>query len=349
VLPAATATTVSWVLCQLGAFETARQSDAYWLMRYSPLPSSDMFVAFVDLKDALKHTWMFGVDNAYDQPQWALIYLLQGSLMIIGALVLTVNMASRWRMIVLGLLGVWSFDLTRVMGDPWTGGTCFMGIILAEASMTSLAMKLSTVSKILSPVLVVFALIIMSFTDSFPDKAPWNSALLDFGLQYFPTTGLDGTARMYGFLGGALLIFSIIISPHSRWLLSRRPLQWLGKVSFAIYLLHGMVLRSVFSWVLFAGAEKAEFREQEDNGLWQSHYRYPVPGGVHCAFATVVALAVTFIASQVWNMKVEPLFGKVTAMLESLMTGKSGIDDLLSINSGKSLSEMESLLPIRQD
>ena len=347
-LPATTATIISWVLCQLGAFETARQSDAYWLNTYSPLPSANIFKAVLDLKDALKHTWMFAIDNVYDQPQWALIYLLQGSLMIISALLLTVNMAPFWRTGSLIMLSYWSLDLSRVMGDPWTGATCFSGIMLAELTQTSLPQKVSAVSKILAPPLAIFSLLLMSFTDNSPDKAPWNSALYDFGLKYLPGDTSGALARTYGSIGGALLIVSIIVSPYFRWILSRKPLQWLGKVSFAIYLLHGMVLRSVFAWVLFVGAEKVEIREMDADQTWRAHYRFPIPGGLRCGVATIIAFLVIFGASQVWNTKIEPLFGKITLRLEKLVTGQSGIEDFLDMN-GTLQGEKEGLLPIRQD
>ena len=81
---------------------------------------------------------------------------------------------------------------------------------------------------------------------------------------------------------------------------------------------------------------------------FHSDYRYPVPSGLHSAFATVLAFVVIFGASQIWNMKVEPLFGKITSGLEKLVSGQSGIEDLLNLN-GKSQSEKETLLPIRQD
>jgi hypothetical protein len=109
-----------------------------------------------------------------------------------------------------------------------------------------------------------------------------------------------------------------------------------------------MVLRSVFAWVLFMGAEKAEFRETLADGESHSDYRYPVPGGLHCAVATVISFAVIFGASQVWNAKVEPIFAKITSTLEKVVSGKAGVFDLLVVE-GKVQNEKEMLLPIRQD
>lgn len=347
-LPAATATIISWFICQLGAFEIGRQSDAFWLSAYTPVPSSNIFRAVVDLKDALRLTWTFGVDNPYDQPQWALIYLLQGSLMVIAALLLTINMAPSWRLIVLTICSAWSLNLSRQMGDPWTGAACYAGIMMGEFSLTTIPSRLSAMSKILSPPLAIFSLIVMSYSDSEPQNAPWNAVLYDFGLRYLPMDAGGGITRTYGTIGGVLLVVSIIISPHLRWVLSRKPLLWLGKVSFAIYLLHGMVLRSVFAWILFIGVKKAEFREQDTDLVWHPEYRYPVPGIVRCAFATIIAFAVIFGASHIWMLKVEPVFGKITSTLEKVVCGKSSVGDLLDM-SGKLSGEKESLLPIRQD
>lgn len=117
VLPAAFATCLSWLLCQLGFYEMSRQSDAFWLEANTPEPSLNIFAAFVDLKSALVNTWLLATDNVYDQPQWALIYLLQGSLMTILALLMTINMTPLWRTLSLGILAFVSLDWSHRIGD----------------------------------------------------------------------------------------------------------------------------------------------------------------------------------------------------------------------------------------
>lgn len=117
VLPAAFATCFSWLLCQLGFYEMSRQSDAFWLEHNTPEPSLNIFAAFVDLKNAMVDTWLLATDNAYDQPQWALIYLLQGSLMTILALLMTINMTPLWRTLSLGILALISIDWSYHIGD----------------------------------------------------------------------------------------------------------------------------------------------------------------------------------------------------------------------------------------
>ena len=62
-LPAAGATILSWIICQLGLYEMSLNSEAYWLEHNTPAQSSNIFAAFVDLKDALLNTWRLNIDN----------------------------------------------------------------------------------------------------------------------------------------------------------------------------------------------------------------------------------------------------------------------------------------------
>ena len=116
-LPAAAATVLSWFVCQLGAYETARNSDAYWLYTYTPAPSPSWGVAIEDLFIGLRNTWTFGIVNPYDQPQWALPYFLHGSMMGFTSLLVTTNMTPTYRMLTLTGLAFWSFDLSYKFRD----------------------------------------------------------------------------------------------------------------------------------------------------------------------------------------------------------------------------------------
>jgi hypothetical protein len=116
-LPATAATVLNWTLCQMGFFEAALESDAFWLHSTSPSRSPTPAAAMVDLLRAFKSTWSFGQDNPYDQPQWAMIYLLQGSVVCITALVVAVNMTVLWRVATIILLCFWSLDWSRQLRD----------------------------------------------------------------------------------------------------------------------------------------------------------------------------------------------------------------------------------------
>ena len=109
-LPALTATVGSWFICQLGAYKVARESDAYWLAVTSPQPSASIGIAIDDLIRAVRGTWMFDPSNDYDQPQWALLYLLLGSMICFTSLLVIINMRTRFRIGALTILWLWSWN-----------------------------------------------------------------------------------------------------------------------------------------------------------------------------------------------------------------------------------------------
>ncbi len=117
ILPATAATVISWFITQFGAYETAKNSDAYWLYITSPSPSKTWSMAVEDLISAIRATWLYEPSNPYDQPQWALIYLLQGSLFVFAVLLLTVNLTPRFRVLAVLLCYFWSLNWTNILRD----------------------------------------------------------------------------------------------------------------------------------------------------------------------------------------------------------------------------------------
>lgn len=97
VFPAALMTILAWLLCQFGGFQLGRRVDAYWLRATSPQPSSSLGAAVVDLIREIAGTWMYG-ENAYDQPQWALLPLFRGSLYVFMTLLALVNTTPLFRL-----------------------------------------------------------------------------------------------------------------------------------------------------------------------------------------------------------------------------------------------------------
>lgn len=116
-LPATAATIISWFITQFGAYETARQSNAYWMYTTSPAKSASWPDAVGDLARAIQTTWCYWPNNPYDQPQWALMYLLQGSMFVFTALLVTINLTPRFRMAALALLCVWSTNWGLKLAD----------------------------------------------------------------------------------------------------------------------------------------------------------------------------------------------------------------------------------------
>ena len=99
-IPAVLSTTLSWLICQFGAYKVAKMASSNWIRDTSPEPSTSFAAAFYDLFYSLGRTWLDGA-NKYDKIQWTLTFLLQGSMMTYLILFATVYVKPRWRMFIL--------------------------------------------------------------------------------------------------------------------------------------------------------------------------------------------------------------------------------------------------------
>lgn len=330
-LPAAAATIISWFICQFGAYETARNSDAYWLQITSPGISPSWGQAIIDLIYAIRNTWLYNPENPYDQPQWALMYLLQGSMFVFTALLTTINLTPRFRVLTMMTCWFWSWNWGIRIGDPMVGVSCFAGIMLSELSNSEYPLRLSPLSPFFAPPMVLIALVLMSFPSQFQTWAPWSNFLLEWFNKVSPANA--ELSRFWPTIGAQLLCLTVVLSPHMRRGLSHPWLLWLGKVSFPLYLLHGSFMRSLLSWLLFAREHLVEFEERNgDESI--IIMKYPLPGYTTFIIVMPVFFVILFTATHLWATKVEPQFGLITKKAEDLMFGKQ---------------ERPTALPVRHD
>ena len=211
----------------------------------------------------------------------------------------------------------WNTDQVNI---ALVGFTIFSGMILAELSMTSIPERFTPISPLLTPFLAFLGLFLMSHPSDHPQQAAWSNYLEELGAKIFPPQG--DLARTWGSVGCMVLIIGIIISPHARRLLSRKPLLWLGKVSFPIYLLHGTFMRSLLAWFTFAGQTPAPFEIPAGDGETTTIHRYPQPSNFRIMLSIAVSMGCMLVAAHYWAKNVEPVFGKITKKAEDIMFGK---------------------------
>ena len=109
VLPAAAATTVSWALCQLGAYELAKRGDVAWFRDIAPNMSETIPWAVWDLFRQIWATWAITA-NEYDKVQWNLFFLLKASMITYVILLMLTMVTTRARKTILFLYYVYSWS-----------------------------------------------------------------------------------------------------------------------------------------------------------------------------------------------------------------------------------------------
>jgi hypothetical protein len=128
--------------------------------------------------------------------------------------------------------------------------------------------------------------------------------------------GTDSPRRMSAILV-QLCAVAIFLSPGLRETLSYRWLVWLGRHSFAVYLVHGTILRSVGMWIVYGitGEPWEPAGLKEDGTPKDQEWIHP-KSTMHIRIAVVVFVILTYTAAWAWVRYVDSTCLKATIWLE---------------------------------
>lgn len=208
------------------------------------------------------------------------------------------------------------------------GLNVFAGLLLAELYHSEYPARLAQYSRTFVAPASLFALILMSFPGDFQSYTPWSRVLMDLFKKIPLEPDWAEISRFWPSVGVQILVTTVILSPDLRRALSHPWLRRLGKISFPLYLLHGMFMRSLLSWLLFS---KSELRLLEEGNIVYAWF--PLPGILTFLFAMPVFLFVLFTSAHIWTEKMEPVFGLITTRAEKLVFGKAERQPALPLRS----------------
>jgi transcription initiation factor TFIID subunit 11 len=136
--------------------------------------------------------------------------------------------------------------------------------------------------------------------------------------RYIIPAGHD-LPRFLTTLGIQLVVLGIHFSSPVRDLLSNRYFLWLGRQSFAVYLIHGPLMRSVLAWCLFRAPQLAPTpnRHKEARLAMKLELRGPLV----IAFVLPLWFALMYSCAAMWTRWVDPMFARWTQQIERYVTG----------------------------
>lgn len=188
--------------------------------------------------------------------------------------------------------------------------------------------------KAVSAILVGSGLFIASYPEKHPEWAPWSNQMFKLAHYLFPPEAL--VSDRYSALGINLILFAIYISPLTKAVLSISPLLWLGKQSFAVYLLHGTLLRTVLCWMLYGIAGEpwaGEIVDQKGHPILDEAGQPLHPHWIPLRPRWVVGISIpiwiglVYLCAWFWTSFIDPLCSRLTYKLETLMYENDESDD----------------------
>jgi len=193
----------------------------------------------------------------------------------------------------------------------------FLSDLAYESSFKTFMETHTWLRKVISIPLTIAGLLIASYPGEHPDWSTWSNYMYETAPYIFPPDVNIG--KRYTALGVDLIIFAIYISPSTKDFLSNRLLLWLGKQSFAVYLVHGTLLRTVLCWMLYGITAQPWDPIFDENGEFAVEPWIPIRGPVVVGISIPVWIGIVYVCASLWTRYVDTFCARITQRLEGWM------------------------------
>jgi peptidoglycan/LPS O-acetylase OafA/YrhL len=187
----------------------------------------------------------------------------------------------------------------------------YAGIFLAELNTDYGTNASSLIPWPISTLMMLFGLFLASFPDENPRWILWSRAIDAVGRSLVPNGG--EVNRYVVSLGTTIFIFGVFFSRYARRLLAHPFMNFLGRISFPIYLLHNTLIRTALSWVLYRQSIMTKGLHPVDKEGKPIFYEQSG------AFTFAVAMPLFYLTlvyvSHLWTVHVDPRCEKVVSWL----------------------------------
>ena len=215
--------------------------------------------------------------------------------------------------------------LTHVLPTAMTGMNIYMGALLADLS-NQISSQIGTpkrdpLVRLLPWLLLFVGLHLSGYPEKNPEWTTWSKHLAEIGHWIFP----KGSEywRFWPAIGAQCVTISVLLSPTLQKFLSHPSLIWLGSLSFPLYLIHGPLIRSVLSWMLFGWRRPMYYyTKKADGSVDQTWERIPFPDNWVFAIVLPIFFLVLLTTAHLWNLVIDPWCSWATRRLEEAMSSE---------------------------
>jgi peptidoglycan/LPS O-acetylase OafA/YrhL len=168
------------------------------------------------------------------------------------------------------------------------------------------------IARVLAIFFLVFGCFIASYPEGHPEWQAWSEWQRRIFVQILPA---DSEFPRFGSgIGLQLITLGIHCSPLIKDVLSGKYLLWLGKQSFAVYLLHGPLLRWVLCWMVYGPRLPADVVNDAGEVV---PGKLIFPGNYKLLMWLPIWIPLNYGAAVLWTTYVDPWCARLTEQVVS--------------------------------
>jgi peptidoglycan/LPS O-acetylase OafA/YrhL len=166
--------------------------------------------------------------------------------------------------------------------------------------------------RILAPFLLFIGLYLASYPEEHPEYTRWSHWLYVLATWILPER--NDKARFMTGIGLQVIAMGIHFSPKLKDLLSNKYFLWLGKNSFAVYLIHGMLLRWWLVWAVYGVTLPVDTKDE--NGQVRAGEKLHLKSWPHLVFWIPIWFVAMYACANLWTRYVDPMCARWTVAIE---------------------------------
>jgi peptidoglycan/LPS O-acetylase OafA/YrhL len=190
----------------------------------------------------------------------------------------------------------------------------FWGVFLCDVqnhpSANEFMARRPIVCQMIAAICITLGLYIASYPEGHPEWMTWSKLQFDVLVQIIPENA--EFPRFATAFGLELLTLGIHFSTSIKNVLSSKYLLWLGKQSFAVYLIHGPLLRWVLCWMVYGIHPPADV--QDENGDWIPG-KLIFPGNYRLLIWLPIWIPLNYGLAVLWTTYVDPWCAQVSEQM----------------------------------
>ncbi|KAI4674581.1 uncharacterized protein J4E88_008317 [Alternaria novae-zelandiae] len=304
ILPTMAATIVTWFMANTNAYHMTKHVDAQWIRQGWHRQEPTLWMAFKSLFRAQTETWTTGWDE-YDGTQWTLHMFLEGAFMVYTTMLATVLVRPKARFIIYGIMYMyfWQVGKDLTVGSI-KGLNIVTGMFVAELHNHYKDAATSVLPAPIPAIMIICGMFMAGFPQDSAQNTRWSHTMAT--IMHSLTADKTDIRRYWDHLGAAFVLLGIFFSRNARKLLMSPVFNFLGRVSFPVYLLHNTFIKSVLTWMIYLPSAMNPPRNEK--GEQQDLQRGST---THILIAIAVFYYILYRTAALWVKHVDPVCANI--------------------------------------